>query len=920
MATQSKAQYLNEVHSLLKRAYKPKADRGESRLTILEAVIYAICREGSPREQANQVLSRFKDEFFDWNEVRVSSLEEIQGVLAGLTDPEVRAQRIRRFLRQLFERTYSFTLEPLTKKPLKESLKVLQQYEAFSSDYITATVIQHALGGHAIPVDAPARRVLERLGIAGPEVDGAAVRSLLELAIPKNRGVEFVDLLEQLAYDTCVEGTPDCPRCELRKVCPTGTSNLSAAAAAAKTASRAAKDGSKSCAGGPQEGPHARGQSDGQEKAWPVLRMRPSVRPDPPTAAAIGGPRSSLPRLALPLPPAGLGIDLVDVLPSKSERLEEDPGGPWVPGPGREETPCGEMIPRPARPRAGGGVTDDRPDDPQPSVDPCGLDLAPGGRDRRLLPGRRRHPSLSARRFGGESCLPLRPARRGTRPALRPPASALGRGSPACRSASEYCAARALEDGRSWSDAIDLLTKARQLEPDSVAILRRLSRLCFALGRTEQAIQYSREVLAADPGDTETLTRLVAFYERKNEPKAAESLLKSVLANAQLGKDSPGRLLADFELGKLYAGKLQRMDQAASAFARVIEALDEKAANRLSPADQQRVLGGDPASAYLEFGVVFLAARKDDLAIKAFRRGLVYEPDHPQLTLLLAQTLQKTGKGEEALALVERYIKLQPQGADSYELLAKILTALHREDEITPRLEAAARADSKNLPLQYALADRYRETGQIEKAEAKYKELLSSQPTPQGYAALVASLVKRKKTDELLRVATEALTKPGAAQVVAGQLNLVAADPAFAEQVLETGLKRLSEDPPGLEPPAFDVLAYIARRSGKLEKLVPIQRLKVERNPSPIAYQELAGTLAGLDKFTEAADVLKDFMAKYPDAKEPRLLIELGKIFRAADRNQDAIEAVREALKREPNNGEAQRDPHRPAESDRTVR
>src|SRR5438045_4744423 len=120
IAAPSKAQFLNEVHALLKRRYKlePRADRP----TALEAIIYGICHEGTTREQAHQALNRFKDKFFDWNEVRVSSLEEIQGVLAGLPDPEGKAQRLRRFLRQLFDKTYGFTLEPLAKKPLKESV------------------------------------------------------------------------------------------------------------------------------------------------------------------------------------------------------------------------------------------------------------------------------------------------------------------------------------------------------------------------------------------------------------------------------------------------------------------------------------------------------------------------------------------------------------------------------------------------------------------------------------------------------------------------------------------------------------------------------------------------------------------------------------------------------------------------------
>jgi len=217
MATQSKTQLLTNVHSLLKRRYKSKADRNASRLSVLKSVVYGICHEDTTREQANQALSRFNDGFFDWNEIRVSSLDEIQENLAGLPDPELKAQRIRRFLRQLFNRTYGFTLDGLTKKPLKEALKVLRTYDAFSSDFVTATVIQQGLGGHAIPIDKASRRALTRLGISESELP--ALRAVLERAIPKNRGAEFLDLIEDLASDTCVEGEPDCPHCELRKVC-----------------------------------------------------------------------------------------------------------------------------------------------------------------------------------------------------------------------------------------------------------------------------------------------------------------------------------------------------------------------------------------------------------------------------------------------------------------------------------------------------------------------------------------------------------------------------------------------------------------------------------------------------------------------------------------------------------------------------
>jgi endonuclease-3 len=251
MATQSKTQLLTNVYTLLKRHYKPKADRNASRLSVLKATVYGICHENTTREQANQALSRFNDEFFDWNEIRVSGVDEIQENLAGIPEPEQKARTIRRFLRQLFSRTYGFTLDALAKKPLKEALKVLRTYEAFASDYVTATVIQQALGGHAIPIDTSARRALERLGVSEPDLP--ALRSMVERAIPKNRGAEFLDLIEDLVNDTCVETKPDCPHCELRKICRFALARKLEAHAAGPAgrsrAGRAAKDASKGSPG-----------------------------------------------------------------------------------------------------------------------------------------------------------------------------------------------------------------------------------------------------------------------------------------------------------------------------------------------------------------------------------------------------------------------------------------------------------------------------------------------------------------------------------------------------------------------------------------------------------------------------------------------------------------------------------------------
>ncbi|MBY0396006.1 MAG: tetratricopeptide repeat protein, partial [Thermoleophilia bacterium] len=463
---------------------------------------------------------------------------------------------------------------------------------------------------------------------------------------------------------------------------------------------------------------------------------------------------------------------------------------------------------------------------------------------------------------------------------------------------SKFAAARALESRRSLGEAIALYEEALKESPDSVAVLRRLSKLNLALGRTEPAIRYSRQVLAQEPSDTETITRLVNYYaNRRNNPAEAESILKEVLANPKLDPKSGGRIVAEFELGRLYAQKLGKAKEAAESFAKVVEALDDREANRLSPADLRRVLGGDEAEAYRNFGQVFLEAGKLDLAVKAFEHGMDYDPDDITLPLLLGQTLLKTGDNARALILLEEHIKRQPQGTEGYESLAQALKALGREAELTPRLEAAAKRDPHNLALQFVLVERYRAAGDGEKADALEKKIREARPTPQGYAALAASFLKRKKAEDFLKTIADAVRAPGGLEAVQESLRAATQDGAFVDQVLDAGLTLLKADPPALKPVGVPILALLATQSGKLEKLLPIQVLETKRNPSPQSYKELLDLLVNLRKNREAAETLSEMIQKFEAEKTARNLVNLVRLYRMSDQPEAAQRAAREALK-----------------------
>jgi endonuclease-3 len=190
---------------------------------VLEQFIYAVLREDTTRAAADRAYSNLQDSYFDWNEVRVSSEQELTEALAGLSDAESRGRRIREFLQEVFETTFSFDLEPLQKKGVKQAAKQLSRFAA-ANDYVVAFVVQHSLDGHSMPLDSSSTRVLKRLGLIDEhETNNEALRGSLEHQVPKAKGSAFIDLVSELAESVCWEEDPSCSSCALHHNCVYGS-------------------------------------------------------------------------------------------------------------------------------------------------------------------------------------------------------------------------------------------------------------------------------------------------------------------------------------------------------------------------------------------------------------------------------------------------------------------------------------------------------------------------------------------------------------------------------------------------------------------------------------------------------------------------------------------------------------------------
>lgn len=198
MAASNRANRITKLVSSLKKHYKPVPASKDR--TLLENLVFACLLEGSPHEAAEEAFERLKSNYFDWNEVRVSTRRELSEELKMLNDPDAAADRLKRTLQSTFEGVYTFDLEPLKKQNLGQTVKQFQSYKGISP-FAIAYVTQTSLGGHSIPVNEGLFVAFVTLDITTPAEAKAGAAPGLERAIPKSKGIEVGSMLHQLGVE-----------------------------------------------------------------------------------------------------------------------------------------------------------------------------------------------------------------------------------------------------------------------------------------------------------------------------------------------------------------------------------------------------------------------------------------------------------------------------------------------------------------------------------------------------------------------------------------------------------------------------------------------------------------------------------------------------------------------------------------------
>ncbi|MDA0833090.1 MAG: hypothetical protein O2955_15385 [Planctomycetota bacterium] len=193
-----KLDFCKKLVTFLKKRYKISVPKQDD--PVLQTMLLAVCLENSTFEEAQASLKQMETDFHDLNEVRVSSIAELEATLKAQSDAEHRAHEIRNILQYVFEKMFSFEFETFRKKNVEQATKILNKIRNLSS-FVKLYVMQHCLNSHVIPLDLQMTGALIWLGLLEPNTDPEAGAENIKSCIRKNDASDFCHFLRCLSTD-----------------------------------------------------------------------------------------------------------------------------------------------------------------------------------------------------------------------------------------------------------------------------------------------------------------------------------------------------------------------------------------------------------------------------------------------------------------------------------------------------------------------------------------------------------------------------------------------------------------------------------------------------------------------------------------------------------------------------------------------
>lgn len=186
---------------------------------LLEEAVRLLLAEKRSQRAVQSALRALREEFVDWNEVRVSTVYEVAACIGDSEEAVELARSVRSLLRVLFDAQNEVSADWLPEASPAEAR------ELFDHIPHVPTAVGHRMllevFGHAcVPITADVARVCMRLDLTREDYDAEQVQKRLERVLAKALMPAFYHLVAAHASQTCTEQAPKCRQCPIRKECP----------------------------------------------------------------------------------------------------------------------------------------------------------------------------------------------------------------------------------------------------------------------------------------------------------------------------------------------------------------------------------------------------------------------------------------------------------------------------------------------------------------------------------------------------------------------------------------------------------------------------------------------------------------------------------------------------------------------------
>lgn len=487
-----------------------------------------------------------------------------------------------------------------------------------------------------------------------------------------------------------------------------------------------------------------------------------------------------------------------------------------------------------------------------------------------------------------------------------------------------YLEGQRLEQAGNYTGATAAFKEAIALDPASPELRIALGSLYLKYRNVIDAETQAREAIKLAPNNVEARKLIGTVY------------FAQMLTGTTLDKEKARAAIKEFEeVARLDPGAKIEVNNQQSPVLAVVGGLylsleeEEKAIEAL-----KRVSEGNASSDQAHFQLAILYYQKNKLreAAAAARKAYDIDQKSPQYAGLLAQSLLRLGRTQEAIDIYKKAIGIKdtPAKDDSAKELfvqspllfdyAEALVYAGRYDEATKLLDPilknvrkdtplylnavktttdALRRSGKreeavrvleealkgqdvsdSLPAVYSLAETYEEMFQFDKAVATYEEALSAVVNPDGTVSNEAD--KRRAAIVLQRI--------GTAYRMAGKRDK-------AMETFERMKKVLGPDNPRADQLIIDTLL----NEGKYKEAFDAATAAAARYPDERGFKLVRASAAGrMGDLATAETTLRALLKN--DSEDADIYLYLSGVQLEANRLKEAEESARKAISLEPNN------------------